>query len=307
MIQEIVQNQPFMTTSQYVIDVLRQSIDALALFVAVNDRINNVVLKAFCKDSSLADQFAVLPFEESYCQLVCANGRMATLIRDTERDPLTASLKITKKIGRGSFMGAPLTLGDGSVFGTICAIDDNPGTFSEKDLELLQSMARLLSNVVMLEYEKYKDALTGAFNRELLDTFYGSHNFKTSPLGVIYMDLDNFKSINRDYGDSYGDRLLIYCANVIIRIYGEESVNVRMQGNHFVVILQHPVLNQLIKKTQEFQLNISKIMLPGESNLSASIGIALSEEWTTDIHELIHRANTRMLSIKNGSKNGYAY
>ncbi|WP_223067942.1 sensor domain-containing diguanylate cyclase [Paenibacillus caui] len=307
MIQEILQRKPFSATSQNIIEILRQSIDVSTIFIAINDHVKDTILKAFNQGGVWIEEGLELPFEESYCRLVCANGRMATVIADTEQDPLTASLQMTKLLGRSSFIGVPLHLEDGTTFGTICAIDRKPGTFKEREISLFLAVAELLSNVVGLEYAQFKDTVTGAFNRIFLDTMSQFFNMKSKALGILFVDIDNFKAINREFGHAYGDRLLVQCARIMERVCGENPIIIRMQGDQFVIIFHETNLNRLIKHAQALLAAIRRTSLPSGGNISASIGIALSEEWTTDVLELLQRADAKMLTVKNRSKNGFAY
>jgi diguanylate cyclase (GGDEF)-like protein/PAS domain S-box-containing protein len=63
-------------------------------------------------------------------------------------------MEITKQLGRGCFLGIPLYHKNGQVFGTLCAIDNNKCyDFTEKEIELLQTMGKFLSYVITMEDE----------------------------------------------------------------------------------------------------------------------------------------------------------
>jgi GAF domain-containing protein len=61
------------------------------------------------------------PLLETYCKLV-VERRLPNVIPDTEQAPELAGLAITERLGIRSFLSAPVVLGDGSIFGTLCCI-----------------------------------------------------------------------------------------------------------------------------------------------------------------------------------------
>ncbi|WP_179218491.1 sensor domain-containing diguanylate cyclase [Saccharibacillus sp. O23] len=306
-IQEIASREPFVAMSRNVMEVLRRSVDVQSLFITVNNKVDNFIVAAADQQNQLLDAGASLPFEQTYCKLVCAGGRTATVIPDTQRDPLTAVLGITRQLGRSSFIGVPLCWSNGEAFGTICALDKRVRHFSPQEVDLFQSMAALLSHVLSVEYERYKDPVTDAFNRKFLETLQLSRDVTRSPLAALYVDLRGFKEINRMFGHAYGDGLLSRCARTIIKFCGEEAALVRLQGDQFVVLIPetHPI--RLAERGQALLAGLQKIRLPSGEFLTASIGAALSDAWTASINDLIYRADIKMLSVKSRSGHGFVY
>ncbi|GGO01580.1 sensor domain-containing diguanylate cyclase [Saccharibacillus kuerlensis] len=306
-IQEIVSREPFKAASRNVMEVLRRSVDVDALFIAVNDKVNNFILTAVNKHEQLIEADTSLPFEQSYCKLVCGGGKIATVIPNTESDRLTAALDVTRKMGRSSFVGVPLCLENGEAFGTICAIDKQVRDFTNEELELFYSMANLLSHVLTVEYEGYKDSVTDAFNRRYLEVLQRSYDMTRDPLSALYIDLNGFKSINMTYGHAYGDKLLDKCVRMVMKLCGDKAAIVRLHSDQFIVFIHesHPI--RLTEQAQTILAGLEKIQLPSGEQITASIGAALSDPWTASLNDLIHRADTKMLSVKSRSGHGIAY
>ncbi|NGZ74752.1 sensor domain-containing diguanylate cyclase [Saccharibacillus alkalitolerans] len=306
-IQDIASREPFKAASHNVIEVLRRSVDVDSLFIAVNDKVENFILTAVNKREQLIEAGTSLPFEETYCKLVCGGGKMATVIPDTKRDRLTAALDVTGKLGRSSFVGVPLLLGNGEAFGTICALDKRARIFTTQELELFQSMAELLSHVLTIEYDRYKDTITDAFNRKFLEAIQRSHDMTRHRLSALYVDLNGFKDINLNYGHAYGDGLLAKSARILIKLCGENAALIRLQADQFVALIPetHPI--RVTEQAQAALTALGKIQLPCGGYLTASIGAALSDPWTASINDLIHCADTKMLSVKSRSGHGIAY
>src|SRR5271168_514297 len=97
------------------------------------------------------------------------------------------------------------------------------------------------SRTLELEEETRRDSLTGVYNRAYLDQFLG-REFDNStkhkwPLSVAFADLDNFKSINDNYGHQAGDRILQATARILRGNTRETDLIARFGGEEFVVVL----------------------------------------------------------------------
>jgi diguanylate cyclase (GGDEF)-like protein len=97
------------------------------------------------------------------------------------------------------------------------------------------------SRTLELEEETRRDSLTGVYNRAYLDQFLG-REFDNStkhkwPLSVAFADLDNFKSINDNFGHQAGDRILQATARILRGNTRETDLIARFGGEEFVVVL----------------------------------------------------------------------
>jgi EAL domain-containing protein (putative c-di-GMP-specific phosphodiesterase class I) len=89
------------------------------------------------------------PVEGSYSGPVL-DGRVAHVIPDTAADPRIASLAMTRQLGIGSYVGVPIELGDGQIFGTLCCLSHRADPrLGPRDAESLAPMAQLLSGLVL--------------------------------------------------------------------------------------------------------------------------------------------------------------
>src|SRR5260370_18485357 len=89
-----------------------------------------------------------------------------------------------------------------------------------REINTLRAAAQSSSSRALeLEEETRRDALTGVYNRIYLDQFLG-REFDNStrhkwPLSVAFADLDNFKTINDNFGNQAGDRILQATARIL--------------------------------------------------------------------------------------------
>lgn len=86
------------------------------------------------------------PREDPYWHYV-ATGELPPLVPDARRHPLTASLAVTDQLGIGSHLSVPITLADGTVYGTLCgfAYHVNP-TLDDTQLPALRLMAAIVAH-----------------------------------------------------------------------------------------------------------------------------------------------------------------
>lgn len=87
----------------------------------------------------------------TYCNAM-VNGDLPNLISDARLDGLTASLPITQEAGIGSYVGVPVRLSDGRVYGTMCCLshDANPD-LREQDIGFMHFLARLAADNIERE------------------------------------------------------------------------------------------------------------------------------------------------------------
>jgi diguanylate cyclase (GGDEF)-like protein len=150
------------------------------------------------------------------------------------------------------------------------------------------------------------DFLTGLYNRRYFYN-YISDNCIGKPLGVLFIDLDNFKSINDTYGHQAGDDALVLTADVLHRNC-HDGLIVRNGGDEFIVVTVNDLSLDDVKKraaTLLFDLVSSFKEDSRFKGLSASIGLSFVEKLNEDIDEVLKRCDAAMYSAKKSSKGSY--
>ena len=139
------------------------------------------------------------------------------------------------------------------------------------------------------------DPLTKLKNREGLyeDTAEFITNFQ--PFTIIFIDLDDFKSVNDIYGHEVGDAYLIDFANHIRNEFKEILGLYRMSGDEFVILCTSNDLNKVISRLLEtnFEMKKSKVLFRGISS-----GYALFPYDGKQMSELLHQADVKMYQVK---------
>jgi len=126
------------------------------------------------------------------------------------------------------------------------------------------------------------------------------------PVAVLFLDLDNFKTINDTFGHGAGDHLLISVAAVLETSMRASDTAARFGGDEFVILLED--MNDPIEATLVAQRIMNALAIPfvfGEREVSvtASIGIAISSSPLDRPEELLHNADVAMYRAKHGGKN----
>jgi diguanylate cyclase (GGDEF)-like protein len=159
-------------------------------------------------------------------------------------------------------------------------------------------------------YLSYHDPLTGVYNRRYADIhFEKSFNRakrRKERIGIINIDIDNFKLINDTYGHSYGDFILKELCSLIVGTIRKEDILVRWGGDEFLLLFiaidytSAQNLTNQINETIKTELNNC-----GESmktDISLSIGHSIYPEDGQNISDLLSIADKRMYKVKSITK-----
>ncbi|KWN67130.1 diguanylate cyclase domain-containing protein [Burkholderia ubonensis] len=145
-----------------------------------------------------------------------------------------------------------------------------------------RSMSAISSHVAALDAASTKDALTGLANRRGLLAYLQakceSATIDARRVGLMYLDLDGFKSINDALGHAAGDDVLRAAGTAFARCLRQNDCLARMGGDEFVVVLPgidsddelHKIAKRLVSGAQALGRNIHDGRFP----ISVSIGIA---------------------------------
>lgn len=165
-----------------------------------------------------------------------------------------------------------------------------------------------------IHYLAHYDMLTGLPNRSLwvsrAEQALAIARRNHLRMGVLFLDLDNFKKINDTLGHPVGDRLLAAAAQRLALCLREEDVLARLGGDEFVVLLPQIhtgedaaiVARKLISSlTRPFDIDGQEL------STSTSIGIALYPANGADVDILLKHADTAMYDAKSAGRNDFRF
>ena len=127
---------------------------------------------------------------------------------------------------------------------------------------------------------------------------------------LIYIDLDEFKKINDNFGHSAGDAYLYGAAHRIQRLCRDTDLSARLGGDEFVVFLRDISRCDLILKIDSWMKNNTDIFDDTFvcQSLRCSVGIAVTDLTDeTSLSALITKADDAMYAAKRSGKNRYGF
>ena len=143
------------------------------------------------------------------------------------------------------------------------------------------------------------DKLTGLYNRYYLDKISEELKRKRK-ITMMMLDMNDFKSINDNFGHSQGDDALVSLADVLEKTVGAKGTVVRYAGDEFVIILNNGDEDaaekcklQIKKNLEEFNETHKK-----KYKLSASIGVGVFDLEKSNVDKILRKIDKLMYDDK---------
>ena len=179
---------------------------------------------------------------------------------------------------------------------------------TREEMNLLHAVADVLATALArlrgeerMRHDAVHDPLTGLANRTLLrdrlEQAVARSKRKGGASGLLFVDLDNFKQVNDEYGHATGDAVLVELGKRLQKAVRPSDTVARLGGDEFVVVCEEldeqtaVALGRRLHEALERPLVIDGI----EHRLSASIGIALGQ---TDPDGLLGNADAAVYRAK---------
>lgn len=190
----------------------------------------------------------------NYCSRLVL-GRSATITTRTSDVGNLVAAPGGAPIPISAYVGIPLKRADGSLFGSLCAINPRPmPEIVHTDQPLVEMLARMLCTLLEQELktqaenrraeraqmEALVDQLTQLYNRRGWDQLMAREENRCARFGhpacVVAIDLDNLKKVNDRLGHAAGDELLRRTGRVLAQTVREHDVVARVGGDEFAVL-----------------------------------------------------------------------
>jgi diguanylate cyclase (GGDEF)-like protein len=302
----------FAAASRATMQFLRQRLGFKLWMVSRTDGKDWIVL--FADDDGYGVKAGqVYSWAESLCSRM-VEGQGPHIAPNVAAEPAYAQAPITRKITVGAYAGVPLRRADGTLFGTLCAIDPEPQPErirEEQDMMLL--MGELLSGLLEAELagtealrkaerqdvDITRDELTGLYNRRGWDMLVVREEERCRRYGhpacVVSLDLDDLKFYNDTQGYASGDALLIRCSKALKEVTRGSDVVARMGGDEFAMLMvecDYFDAQAMLLRVQE--------TLAGY-DVRASLGMAMRKPGI-DLEEALAIADAEMYRAKRSRK-----
>lgn len=251
----------------------------------------------------------VMSWSDSFCSRM-VEGLGPMIAADASKHPVYVDAPIYSQLAIRAYVGAPVYAPDGTLFGTLCAIDPEPASGDlEKELPLIRLLSTMLGAVLAAELRlheeerateranlaAYQDALTGVRTRHSWDLLAGAEEERCRVIGasaaVVSVDLDDLKEVNDSQGHHAGDLLLARAAHAIVRAVRQEDVVARVGGDEFAIL----VIDGTEVSAKALSTRISDELRA--SGVRASLGYAVRTHAST-IDDAWRRADAAMYRNK---------
>jgi diguanylate cyclase (GGDEF)-like protein len=155
------------------------------------------------------------------------------------------------------------------------------------------------------------DELTGLFNHRRFQEALNAETERArrfaQPLGLVMIDIDDFKAVNDTHGHQQGDRVLAEVARVLRDTARDIDAPARYGGEELAVVLPQTDLDGAFQLAERIRAGIAAITLPledgGALRVTASLGVAAIPESAERARELIARADAALYEAKRTGKN----
>ncbi|MEA1889841.1 MAG: bifunctional diguanylate cyclase/phosphodiesterase [Pseudomonadota bacterium] len=179
------------------------------------------------------------------------------------------------------------------------------------ELKLLNH--QLADNNKQLEYLSLYDPVTALPNRSLshyrLNQDIKDADINGSNVGVLLIDIDQFKDINDTYGHEQGDHLLNKIARRFEQRIRNHETLARLGGDEFIIMLPDHGSHQTIKRAEQFIHSLQEaFVIEGNTIVvNASIGIAIYPDHGKVFSHLLKHADVAMYAAKNSNASFKVY
>ncbi|MEQ1487839.1 MAG: EAL domain-containing protein [Methylotenera sp.] len=241
------------------------------------------------------------------------------IIPPASRELHNAGLAHFSKLGESQMLGKRLELkamrADGSEFSVELTITATDWADSQMLVGFLRDITERKQSETEIHSLAFYDPLTKLPNRRLLRERLEANLFTEDDIqtfsAILFIDLDNFKTLNDTRGHDVGDLLLIEVSSRLHTCVRSEDIVARLGGDEFVVVLEY--------LSADFEQAVAHAEMVGEKIRKAlgqlylindfdhystpSIGISMFRSKEMSVDELLKRADTAMYQAKHAGRN----
>lgn len=292
---------------QKTVNLLAKLFDAPAGFLVQHTPDGFQVTIASEQDSNPYPAGVVIePEVNIFCRKIVETGE-ELYVANAPIDPCWDTNPEVHNDGFTSYLGVPVFWPNGTPFGTFCVMDYKQTDYQDTYLELIRHLKDILeADLSMLGlYEQVQqlamtDPLTEVNNRRgfmlLAEQRVRLAQRMKSQLGLLYIDVDNFKAINDQHGHHIGDEVLKSLAGSLQSCVRHSDVVGRMGGDEFIALVVMEQEDDLLKIEQRLiqQVSGSTLSVP---DFSISVG-HVEVDLKRDFLAMIDSADQQMLQRK---------
>lgn len=154
----------------------------------------------------------------------------------------------------------------------------------------------------LLQKDLQIDKLTGLFNRRVFDNDIQKLSFDDT-YSMIFIDIDNFRKFNNEFGHQIGDTVLKKVSQTIKATVRANDKVYRYGGEEIVILLKDCDKKDAFEIAEKIRVNISKLDNSPFPPITISLGISSYPEDGTEIDKIIEACDNALLTAKKLGKN----
>ncbi len=225
----------------------------------------------------------------------------AVLVSRSLQQQLAGFLDAARRLAGGDFSAQVTTVGKDEFAG-----------LGEEFNKMSRELKRRIEELRAAVHESLTDDLTGLPNRRAFDVRFGNRvrdlQRLGGTLGLVLLDLDNFKAINDTYGHPQGDVVLREAARVLRETSREIDHTARYGGEEFALLLPGTNLEGAFELAERVRRGIEALHIPlldgsGTLRITASCGVGSMPETRADPQPLVAAVDAALYNAKRSGKN----
>ncbi len=203
----------------------------------------------------------------------------------------------------------------GQTLGVLVLDSDKKGAFNPQDVQPLESVADICATAIQnahyvqrVKQLAYLDGLTGIFNRRyfelrIVEEIERARRFGTG-MGVIMVDIDQFKRLNDEFGHLLGDEVLRQVSSIFHQQLRKIDVVCRYGGEEFAILLSQTDPEHALGVAEKLRKLVDEWQFPGvPRSVTISAGVASFEDHGTTRDELVKAADAGLYLAKQAGRN----
>jgi len=233
-----------------------------------------------------------------------SDGSLLLNLTDGQQNRITLDVRLLRCDAGTLLLGTPESRNDSQIQSEIFKLTNDlsvtmrEGARKNRELSEANKTIQRLARI---------DALTGLANRRTLDEAFLREIARTERMGeslsLIMADLDQFKSINDEYGHLTGDQVLVQVASVFGNKTRPYDVAARYGGEEFVLLLPGTSTESAIAIAERIRREATELKVPGYSrHVTVSLGVATWRTGETP-DEFVGRADAALYCAKSAGRN----
>lgn len=203
----------------------------------------------------------------------------------------------------------------GQSLGVLTLHSDQPDGFRDHDPEALESVADIFASSIQnaqyverIRHLSYLDGLTGIFNRRFFEMRITEEIERArrsgSGMALVITDIDQFKSLNDEFGHLLGDEVLRQVSSLFHQQLRKIDVVCRYGGEEFAILLSNTNAQHALGVAEKLLRLVEGWNFPGvPRTVTISAGVAIFPEHGTSRDELVRAADVGLYAAKQSGRN----